>query len=127
MLTRVCGEASMKKTVIVTTNWDLPASDELIGRENEIKAKYWGQIIQKGGKMNQFLQNRESALAIINNLLERADLQEPLLLQKQLVDHRVFFSETEAGKHSDSIAGKKKDDKAMLTTIIDLLPWVRRG
>ena len=117
----------MKKTVIVTTNWDLPASDELIGRENEIKAKYWGQIIQKGGKMNQFLQNRESALAIINNLLERADLQEPLLLQKQLVDHRVFFSETEAGKHSDSIAGKKKDDKAMLTTIIDLLPWVRRG
>ena len=105
----------MKKTVLVTTNWDLRTSEELyIQRETEMKTKHWRSIIQKGGKVHRFLRNRESAWEIINILLECADLQDPLLLQKQLVDHQIPFSKTEAGKHSLSVAEKKKDERRMM-------------
>ena len=112
----------MKKTVLVTTNWDLGASNELyIEREGEMKTKYWGPIIQKGGKVHRFLRNRESAWDIINMLLQCADLQDPLLLQKQLVDFQIPFSETEAGRHAVSVAEKKKDTREELTRIMDQL------
>lgn len=103
----------MKKTVVVTTNWDSDTDsdigDELHERESELKAKYWKAIIQKGGKVQRFLRNRESAWDIINDLLKCADFRDPLLLQKQLVDHRIPFSETKAGKHAVSVAEKRKE------------------
>ena len=101
----------MKKTVLVTTNWDLGTDKELEQRESDMKEKYWGPIIQKGGKVQRFLRNRESAWDIIDNLLKCADLQDPLLLQAQLVDDQIPFSKTEAGRHAVSVAEKKKDGR----------------
>lgn len=111
----------MKKTVLVSTNWDSGASDEFIERESEMKAKYWNTIIQKGGKVHRFLRTRESAWEIINVLLRSADFEVPLLLPEQLVDRQISFSETEAGRHSFSIAEKKMDERTMLTIMMDRL------
>jgi len=107
----------MKKAVLVTTNWSdtgdkrereskLKEKDQ---RERELKAKHWKDIIQKGGKVQRFLQNQESAWDIINNLLESDDLGVPLLLLKELVDDQISFSETKAGRHAVSAAEKTKE------------------
>jgi hypothetical protein len=101
----------MKKTVLVTTNWDSGTYDELCKRESEMKKKHWGPIIQQGGKVQPFLRNRESAWDIINILLECAELQDPLLLQKQLVDDKLAFSKTEAGRLAISVAEKRKNGR----------------
>ena len=102
----------MKKTVLVTTNWDSGTYDELCKRENEMKEEHWRSIIQKEGKVHRFLRNGKSAWDIINILLlQCADIQGPLLLQKQLVDDGLPFSETEAGRHAISAAEKKKDGR----------------
>jgi hypothetical protein len=125
MFTRLCGEDSMKKTVLVTTNWDSGTSNELyIERETEIIVKYWGRIIEKGGKVHRFWRNRESAWAIIDNLLQSADFRDPLLLQKQLVDDKIPFSKTEAGSYSVSVAEKKKDGRKEQKRIMDRLGCV---
>ena len=99
----------MKKTVLVTTNWDSGTGDVLHRRESELKEKYWEAIIQKGGKVQRFLRNRESAWDIINNLLKCADLGVPLLLPKQLADDQIPFLETKAGRRAVSVAEKKKE------------------
>jgi hypothetical protein len=75
MFTGLYGESSLKKTVLVTTNWDSGTYDELCERESEMKKKNWGPIIQKGGKVQRFLRNRESAWEIINVLLQSADFE----------------------------------------------------
>ena len=114
----------MKKTVLVTTNWVSSTGRDLIGRETEMKERetemkeresemkeHWRPIIQKGAKVHRFLRNRESAWDIINDLLRSADLEAPLLVQKQMVNHQTPFPKTEAGRHAASKEKKKKDEK----------------
>ena len=117
----------MKKTVLVTTNWDSGTGDELHRqerRESELKEKYWEAIIQKGGEVQRFMLNPKSAWDIINDLLKRADLRDPLLLQKQLVDDQIPFSETKAGGYAVSVAEKKKEGQKKQKKILDRLGCV---
>jgi len=125
MFTRLCGEDSMKKTVLVTTNWDSGASNELyIKRETEIIGEHWMDILEKGGKVHRFLRNRRSAWAIIDTLLQSADFRDPLLLQKQLVDHKIPFTKTEVGKYSVSVAEEKRGGRKEEKGIMDRLGCV---
>ena len=119
MFTRICGGASMKKTILVTTNWEKRTSDKLyIRREREMK-EHWKPIIQQGGEVRRFLRTRESAREIINDLLRSADLEVPLLLPAQLVNHQIPFSKTEAGRYAVS-AGKQKEKEQ--NKFMDRLP-----
>jgi len=106
--THLCGDDCMKKTVLVTTNWGLGTDDEFHSWESEMKVKHWTPIIQKGGEVCLFLRNQESAWDIITTLLQCANFQDALLVQQQLVDGRMGFLETKVGKHSDSVAKKRR-------------------
>lgn len=126
---RICGKDAMKKAVLVITNWDSDTIDEFCKQEREraMTEEHWKPIIQQGAKVHRFLRTRDSAWAIIEMLLKSADHQEALLLQKEIVDHKIPYSKTEAGSYAILVEEKKQAGRKEQKNIMDRLgDWGRQ-
>jgi hypothetical protein len=67
-----------------------------LGRLNQLKAESWKPFIDAGSIIVEHDNTTDSAVLIIQTLLKRSTVL--LEAQREMVDERLKFSETEAGK-----------------------------
>jgi len=65
----ICGGHVFEKVLLVTTMWSLDRRGMGPGRENELRGRYWGSIMEPGPKMHRFEDTTESAWAAVDVLL----------------------------------------------------------
>ena len=97
MFEKLCGENAFQNVILTTTMWD--EVDEQIGRlrEEELKSTYWRSMFDRNSMTSRFLNSRESALRLIEPLIDAANKKSSLLLQQEMVDLRNKLPETSAG------------------------------
>ncbi|KAM0340585.1 hypothetical protein ACHAPU_010422 [Fusarium lateritium] len=100
MFKRMCGLKLYPRVALVTTRWE-EFKDEQNGirQENELMSRWewWGSMYKYGSKVMPHKNNRESALKIVDTLLQIEGCQ-PLLIQRELVDEQMDLVKTAAGK-----------------------------
>ena len=100
MFGNLCGGDATRRVILATTMWGrLPNQSTGIQRERELINKYWKGMIDRGSATTRFLNNTESAWAVLDIMLKKESNTHPtLLLQEELVDLQMKLSETQAGK-----------------------------
>jgi len=80
ILKRICGDASLRNVMLVTSMWS--QIDEKTGsrRETELRKNYWPYMLDRGSSMNRFYGHRPSAIAVVSQLLTKV----PVVLSMQL-------------------------------------------
>ncbi|PPQ69144.1 hypothetical protein CVT24_000010 [Panaeolus cyanescens] len=97
---KLTGPHAFGKVALVTTMWNA-LSDGKIGhtREGELKTKRWGSMTRKGTVVARFLMgNRDTAVQVIIDMVEKSDRTVLLKLQDELVNRKIRLPETSAGK-----------------------------
>ena len=115
----ICGAKALENVVLVKTRWD--SVDEAIGakRERELRADFWAYMVSHGSAMTRFHGDRNSAIAIVSQLLNKPSVI--FDIQREMVDEKKPLNETKAGSLvNDSIAGLKKIVEAQLKELESL-------
>jgi len=98
MFTKLCGDNALKHVVIATTMWGQVETDIGIQREDELRDRYWGAMLQRGSQALRFTDSFSSAWNIIDSIVKHTgDTRHVLLLQEELVDLHRRLNETQAG------------------------------
>lgn len=97
MFEDLCGKNAFHNVVLTTTMWD--QVDEETGgvREEQLKSIYWRTMLERNSTTSRFKGTRESALRLIEPLIDAANKKSSLLLQEEMVDLRSKLPETSAG------------------------------
>jgi hypothetical protein len=72
MFTKLCGNGAMKHVILVTTKWARVELHEGERREEQLKAEFWKGMIDKGAVTARFVETRDSAWSIVDQLLARS-------------------------------------------------------
>jgi GTP-binding protein EngB required for normal cell division len=102
MFANLCGDDATKNVILATTMWELVQGDEGERRLEQLKAKYWKGMIEKGSTVTRFeSQTFESAWNVVGLITGKPSGQQaqsrPLLIQEEMVDLEKQLSETQAG------------------------------
>ena len=97
MFQELCGKNAFHNVILTTTMWDDVEEETGQLREEELKSRYWRSMLDRNSTTNRFLGTRESALRLIEPLIDAANKKSSLLLQQELVDLRNKLPETSAG------------------------------
>ena len=97
MFQELCGKNAFHNVILTTTMWDEVEEETGQLREEELKSRYWRSMLDRNSTTNRFLGTRESALRLIEPLIDAANKKSSLLLQQELVDLRNKLPETSAG------------------------------
>jgi len=104
----------MRNVILVTSMWDADRQGVGEQREEELKTKFWKEMLDNGCKTARFENTRESAWMVLGDLQgSRTTLQ----LQDELVRGRKQVHETKA---YSSLPRKSKDWKSVLFRIFGL-------
>ncbi|CAG8974728.1 hypothetical protein HYALB_00000338 [Hymenoscyphus albidus] len=106
----ICGERALKNVILASTRWDKVEEHEGAAREPQLREKFWSYMLDHGSKMTRYHGDRESAHAMISQLLGSGNVI--LDTQRQLVDEGKTLDETSAGAFVNgniSVAIKKSD------------------
>ena len=116
----LCGKNAFHNVILTTTMWD--EVDEEIGEETErvLKEKYWKSMSERNSTTSRFLRTRESALDVIEPIIDAANRRCSVLLQDELVDMSKSLPATAAGQELFSAMGQLVSQRE------DLLRRVRR-
>ncbi|KAK7462165.1 hypothetical protein VKT23_007768 [Stygiomarasmius scandens] len=112
MFNHLCGDASLKKVILVTTKWEkFHHIQHAERRETELKEIHWKYMMEHGTEVCRFMtrqsreEGRKSAWEIIDATLRRVSGEKKesrkktgLQIQKELVEHYKMIPQTEAGK-----------------------------
>ena len=96
----ICGDNALKNVILVTTCWDSVRPENLgeaLRREQELVDKFWAPMQEKGSYIDQFNGSKESAEALILELVWQRD-SVVLEIQRDVVDEQKEIAETEAGR-----------------------------
>lgn len=93
----MCGKSALKNVSLLTTRWDNGASADLKREDKELKTNFWKGMIANGAKPMRCENTKESALAIISDVLQRAETDGKEWLQLQFELEKKPLSETNAG------------------------------
>ncbi|KAF8159692.1 hypothetical protein B0H34DRAFT_674009 [Crassisporium funariophilum] len=98
MFKELCGQNALNNIILVTTMWD--EVDEATGaaREKELKENYWRAMIEGKSTTARFEGTRQSALTLLSPLIDRANAQQAVLLQDEMVQYGKELRETSAGQ-----------------------------
>ncbi|KAK7682617.1 hypothetical protein QCA50_014417 [Cerrena zonata] len=104
----ICGDDSLVNVVIATSMWN--HVDEATGRsrEDELRSsdEMFQPMVKKGVKMMRHLNTRESAMRIIQTVLNNTP--RPLLIQEELVDQTRELTDTSAAQAVDEEVDKAR-------------------
>ena len=97
MFEELCGKNAFHNVILTTTMWD--EVDEETGqlREQELKSEYWRSMLERNSTTSRFTHSRDSALRLIEPLIDAANKKSSLLLQQEMVDMRAKLPATSAG------------------------------
>lgn len=90
----LCGGAAAPRVRLVTTMWDETDIESAEETESTLKAEQWKSLLDAGARYERFHNTHESAWEIV---LRLGDNMKALLLQRELVDMRMEFTQTTAG------------------------------
>lgn len=95
----LCGKDALHNVILVTTMWD--EVDERTGKleEEKMKKKYWNKMLERKSTTGRFMGTRDSALELLQPLIDAANKRSSLLLQHEMVDMGKKLTETSAGRH----------------------------
>ncbi|KAF4633013.1 hypothetical protein G7Y89_g5118 [Cudoniella acicularis] len=100
MFRGLVGEDALQNVVLATTHWGNVKDEDIplaIGREHELRDKYWRDMLDKNAMMTRFEGSKASAEGIIAQLIGRNHVV--LQLQKELVDEQMRLGKTAAATH----------------------------
>jgi len=97
MFEELCGKNAFHNVILTTTMWDEVDRETGRLREEELKARYWRSMLDRNSTTSRFMNTRESALRLIEPLIDAANKRSSLLLQQEMVDLRNKLPETSAG------------------------------
>ena len=94
---KVCGDAALENVLLVTSRWF--EVDPVLGsdRERQLRDKFWAYMLNQGSQMSRFHGDRDSAIALISQLLSKDAIV--LELQRELVDDEKHLDDTVAGSY----------------------------
>lgn len=95
ILKRVCGEGALCSVMLATSKWSEIGEDNGSYQEAELRKTFWPHLLASGSSMCRFYGSRESAVALVSQLLVRDPIT--LGLQKELVEERRLIWDTTAG------------------------------
>lgn len=102
MFKKLCGEECFSRIVLATTFWSMVSVELGEKRERELleNRDFWGYMSQKGATILRHDGQRESAIRVIEHILQRSQGREaiPLAIQRELVDQGVELNDTTAGQ-----------------------------
>lgn len=109
MFKKLCGEDSFASVVLGTTMWE--SIPEAVGdaREAELRTspEFYGEMIRQGSEMMRHINNRNSAMNIINHLVRRQKTT-VLKIQREMAINGASLDETEAGRELENEMLKQK-------------------
>lgn len=97
MFEELCGKNAFHNVILTTTMWDEVDGETGRLREGELKSRYWRSMLDRNSTTSRFMGTRESALRLIEPLIDAANKKSSLLLQQEMVDLRNKLPETSAG------------------------------
>jgi len=110
---KLCGKDALQNVILVTTMWD--EVDEITGNQEEekMKTRYWNKMLEHKSTTGRFTGSRESALQLVQPLIDAANKRTSLLLQQEMVDMKQRLSATSAGRYlftkAQNIVNKRQD------------------
>ena len=84
MYEELCGRSPCQNVVLATTMWDEVDDETGEAREEELKSKYWRPMLDRNSTTSRFMRTRESAIALIDPLIDMANTQMSVLLQAEM-------------------------------------------
>ena len=91
MFGELCGKKTLQNVILTTTMWDEVDLETGEERESELKTGYWLPMLNRSSTTHRFNRTRESALTIIDPLIDTAIIRISDLL---LADMRKKLSST---------------------------------
>lgn len=93
----LCGKNMLRNIVLTTTMWDNVDQDTGNTRERDLEF-FWKGMITRGSTIRRFEGTRDSAFQVIRPLLDAANDQHQLHLQKEVLDVELRLCTTPAGQ-----------------------------
>jgi hypothetical protein len=121
ILPSLLGSKAMPNVVIATTMWKKVTGDEGISREDELKRKFWNEMLVDGCRIERFTDTRDSAWRIIDGPAKTDGAK--VLLPHEMVDIRLRLNETGAGvalnRELARLIKDQKDAARRLTELVN--------
>lgn len=95
ILRNICGDGALKNVILVTNRWcDI---DRMTGakRENQLRNEFWSYMLDNGSVMSRFHGTRDSAVALVSQLLSKESVV--LALQHEISQEDMRLDQTAAG------------------------------
>jgi hypothetical protein len=88
MFEELCGKKTHQNVILTTTMWD--EVDQKTGeeRERELKTGYWLPMLNRTSTTNRFSRTRESALTVIDPLIDTAIIRNSDLILADMRSHK---------------------------------------
>ncbi|PNP81087.1 hypothetical protein FNYG_05554 [Fusarium nygamai] len=97
MFRKLCGKASLKNVILVTTMWE--GEDAATGekREQELIGTdgFWGALVEEGAQVNRHNNTRSSAMSLLRTVAKNNRVT--ISIQKEMVSEHKDLNATEAG------------------------------
>lgn len=119
MFKKLCGDDFYPRVFLVTTMWDQVAVAKGKAREDELIANsnFWGKMIEGGARVKRHTGSRDSAMAILHDVVgnRKVDAPTALMVQREMVDKHMNLDETAAGRHFEAelIRQREKHEREM--------------
>ncbi|KAG6913645.1 hypothetical protein DXG01_005352, partial [Tephrocybe rancida] len=99
MFNKLVGRDAIRNVVLATTNWGvIPNKDGTCDRrKKKLSESNWKDMISLGAKLDRFAKSPESGWAILNHIINHADVISNVEIQKELVEIKKILPETAAG------------------------------
>ncbi|KAI8259406.1 hypothetical protein K4K56_006667 [Colletotrichum sp. SAR 10_98] len=103
MFKKLCGDDAYKHVVLTTSMWGDEENDAAkVSRETELKADegFWGSMQSRGSRVMRWKNNRSSASAVVEHLLQCRQIygSPTLQIQRELVKENKDLKDTSAGQ-----------------------------
>lgn len=99
---KICGERALENVLLMTSRWSEVSDTVGSDRERQLRDRFWAYMLNRGSNISRFHGDRDSAIALISQLLMKETVV--LELQEELVDKGKRLNETSAGAYvSDNI------------------------
>ena len=112
-----CGDSSMHCVVLATTMWSEGIGEEATKRVHQLKTtkEFWGDMISNGSAVFQHDNTAESALNIIDYIIEKRE-RVVLSIQSEMIDQGRRIHETSAGQleHEEVTEEREKARRRLL-------------
>lgn len=92
---KICGDQALKNVLLVTSRWSQVNQTDGSKRESQLREKFWAYMLAKGSNMSRFHGDRDSAIALVSQLLCKDNVV--LELQTELSDEGKDLDMTVAG------------------------------